>query len=107
MAVKPQLLIPAKQTVTVTESFQGCRRHDYYVQESTFLVCICEPFTVSLPSSNPLLLIKPVSPLLSPYGLLLSTLPPSHSITFSIPTPGTQWPQLNGIEAKAQVFKEM
>lgn len=65
MAVKPQLLIPVKQTVTVTESFQGWRRHDY-AQEGTFLWCTCEPFTISLPSSNPLLLIKPVSPLPSP-----------------------------------------
>ncbi|XP_059522563.1 RNA polymerase II-associated factor 1 homolog isoform X2 [Myotis daubentonii] len=85
MAVKPQLLIPARQTVTVTESCPGRRRHGDSVQEGTSLWCICEPFTVSLLSSNPLLLIKPVSPLPSPYGLLLSTSPPSHSISFSIP----------------------
>ncbi|XP_036201577.1 RNA polymerase II-associated factor 1 homolog isoform X3 [Myotis myotis] len=84
MAVKPQLLIPARQTVTVTESCQGRRRYGDSVQEGTFLWCICELFTVSLLSSNPLLLIKPVSPLPSPYGLLLSTSPPSHSISFSI-----------------------
>lgn len=73
--MKLQLLIPAKQTVTVTESFQDWHRHDYYAQEGTFLWSICEPFTVFLPSSKPLLLIKPVSPLPSPYGLLLPTSP--------------------------------
>ncbi|XP_036264242.1 RNA polymerase II-associated factor 1 homolog isoform X2 [Pipistrellus kuhlii] len=96
MAVKPQLLIPAKPTVTVTESFQGWHRH-YYAQEGTFLWCICEPFNVSLPSSKPLLLIKPVSPLPSPYGLLLPTSPPPT------PSPSPSLPQvLSGLSLMAQ-----
>ncbi|KAK1330216.1 hypothetical protein QTO34_010403 [Cnephaeus nilssonii] len=96
MAVKPQLLIPAKQTVTVTDPFQGWRRQDDDAQEGTFLWCICEPFTVSLPSSKPLLLIKPVSPLPSPYGLLLPTSPPPT------PSPSPSLPQvLSGLSLMA------
>lgn len=52
MAVRLQLLILVRPTVTVTKSFQGWRRHDYYVQEGTFPWCICEPFTL-FPSPPP------------------------------------------------------
>ncbi|XP_016064675.1 PREDICTED: RNA polymerase II-associated factor 1 homolog isoform X2 [Miniopterus natalensis] len=87
MAVKSQLLIPVKRTVTVTESFQGWCRHDY-AQKGTFPWCICEPFTIPLPSSKPLLLIKPASLLPFP-GLMVSFClyppPPTPSLPPPLP----------------------
>lgn len=107
MAVKQQLLIPAKLTVTVTESqgLQGRRRHDYDAtvmrRKALFFGSICEPFALSVPLLQALLLIKPVLPSSPP-----PPCPAPWSRSAYTSPPPLPTPELRGLSSRPLGFPE-